>query len=153
MSLNPLSSAEALFWDLRRRGFGFAEIGRRTGVTRQAVYKALLKADKAMAKAFWDTAGTYKIDLDKVDPKKGMATGYSHALRSRVVLVYSPVRGILVWYEESSNCQGCEKRNECLAIIEEEASRLGDTHPMDHDKEPAELAEELFRRIWPEGFN
>ena len=153
MSLNPLSSAEALFWDLRRRGLGFAEIGRRTGVTRQAVYKALLKADEAMAKAFWDTAETYKIDLVKVDPKRGMASGYSHALRSRVVLVYSPDRGILVWYEESSHCRDCEKREECLEIIEEEAHRLGSTRRMDPDKEPAELAEELFRGIWPEGFD
>ena len=153
MPVNPLSPNESLFWDLRLKGLGFAEIGRRTTVTRQAVYKALLKADKAMGEALSDVAGTYKIDLERVSPEKGMAVGYSHALKSRVVLAYSPKRGILVWYGYNGQCRGCARRDECRSIILEEAERLGVSVQGDSGREPAELAEDVLREAWPEGLD
>ena len=154
MAVNPLTSSEASFWDLRRRGKGFAGIGRETGVTRQAVYKAMLKADRAMSGAFTDVAGTYRIDLEKVSTRMGMARGYSHTLRSMVVLAYDPDRGITVWYDYAGNCRGCAKRSECMSKILSEAERLGIAPPQEVDKmEPAEVAEEVLRKAWPEGFD
>jgi hypothetical protein len=154
VAVNPLTPSEASFWDLRRRGKGFAEIGRVTGVTRQAVYKAMLKADKAMADAFTDVAGTYRIDLEKVSTGMGMARGYSHTLRSMVVLAYDPDRGITVWYDYAGNCNGCAKRSECMSRILSEAARLGVTPPEGAEKmAPAEVAEEVLRKAWPEGFD
>ena len=154
MAVNPLTPSEASFWDLRRRGMGFAQIGRKTGVTRQAVYKAMLKADRAMADAFADVAGTYRIDLKKVSTKMGMSRGYSHALRSMVVLAYDPDRGITVWYDYAGNCKGCARRSECMSKILSEAERLGVTPPEEAEMmEPAEVAEEVLRKAWPEGFD
>ena len=151
MPVNPLSHSESTFWDLRRKGLGFAQIGRKTGITRQAVYKALLKADKAMTKALREIADTYKIDLEKANTQKGMATGYSHALQNRVILAYSPKRGMLVWYEYTGQCKGCPRRQECRSIILEEAERLGSILTK-NDREPAELAQDILREAWPEGF-
>ncbi len=151
MAVNPLTRSESVFWDLRFKGLSFAEIGRRTKVTRQAVYKALLKADKAMADALRDVAGTYKIDLEGMNPEKGMAAGYSHALKSKVILAYSPKRGILVWYEYNGQCRECVRRDECASIIAEEAKRLGVSIQDEPGKEPAELAEDVLKRAWPEG--
>ena len=152
MAVDPLSPSESVFWDLRFRGLGFAEIGRKTNVTRQAVYKALLKADKTMAEALRDVAGTYRIDLETVNPEKGMASGYSQALKSRVVLAYSPRRGILVWYEYNGQCRECARREECRSIIVEEAERLGvEIADEELGGEPAELSEKVLRKAWPEG--
>ena len=133
---------------------GFAEIGRQTGVTRQAVYKALLKADEEMAKAFRDVAATYKVELRKVNPRIGMAVGYSQALRSRVILAYSPRRGMLTWYEYNGQCNDCAQRSRCLSTVLEEARRLGVDLPAKGEKmEPAQLAEEILRKAFPEGFS
>jgi len=152
MAIDPLSPTESLFWSLRLKGLRLAEIGRRANVTRQAVYKALLKADRVMAEALRDVAGTYRIDLEKIDPKRGMAVGYSHALGSRVVLAYAPGRGILTWYEYKGQCRACARREECKAIVLEEAERLGVSIQGDLQTEPAELAEEVLRKAWPEAF-
>jgi len=152
LALDPLSGSESRFWELRRRGLGFADIGRETGVTRQAVYKALLKADREMSSAFEDVAGTYRIDLEKMDPETGIAVGYSQALGSKVVLAYSPGRGIITWYEYQGQCNDCARREDCLSTLRAEAERLDLTRELDWDREPAEIAEELMRRAWPEGF-
>jgi len=120
-------------------------------VTRQAVYLALRLADRNMMKAFKELAATYKVKDFKIDTEKGLLIGQSQALGSAVIMAYSPGNGIQMWYKYDGQCDGCEKRGECLSLVKGEARRLGvELLKGDQDLPPAKLAEVVFRRAWPE---
>jgi len=154
MGVDPLTSRRASWWGYRRRGFSLAEIGRMFGVTRQAVYDALRLADRDMVKAFRELCSTYKITDPVIDAERGMLIGYSRALESRVLLVYSPGRGINTWYRYRGQCEGCERYDQCMSLVGEEAERLGvEISGEEENLPPAKLAEIVFHRAWPEVFH
>jgi hypothetical protein len=151
MGIDPLTSKRAAWWEQRRRGLSLAQIGRSFGVTRQAVYLALRLADRRMQKAFKELAATYKVRDLKIDTEKGLLLGQSQALGSAVIMAYSPGQGIQMWYRYNGQCDHCEKRDDCLSLIREEARRLGvRVVKGDEILPPAKLAEAVFRRAWPE---
>lgn len=151
MGIDPLTLKRAEWWEHRRSGVSLAEIGRRFGVTRQAVYLALRLGDREMTKAFRQLTETYKVVERKVDTQKGLLLGYSQALGSHVIMAYSPGKGINLWYKYDGQCEGCERREECARLISEEADRLSIGISRDEkDLPPAKLAEIVFRRAWPE---
>jgi len=78
-------------------------------------------------------------------------TGYSKALDSELLFVYSPGKGINVWYRYEGQCLSCPKRDECRDLVLKEAQRLGVEVANDERmRPPAKLAEIAFRRVWPE---
>lgn len=104
-----------------------------------------------MLKAFKQLAETYKVTQTKIDTEKGLLLGYSQALGSRVIMAYSPQKGIHLWYKYDGQCQDCEKQEECRLMIKEEAKRL-DIRILSEEEDlpPAKLAEIVFTRAWPE---
>ena len=133
-----------------------SQIGRMVGVSRQAVSKTLMQADKVVKKTMIDAAKSYKINVYRINQEKGILSGYSKALDSPVLVTYSPGKGINVWYKHTGLCEQCEQEEECRKTIIAEADRLGiqprdlippgtdlDTYP------PAKLAEKLFEIVFP----
>ncbi len=150
MGIDPLTAKRAVWWEQRRRGLSLAEIGRGFGVTRQAVYLALGLADRRMVKTFRELASTCKVLSPRVNTERGLMVGYSQALDSKVLFVYTPGKGIGLWYKYDGQCSSCPKRDECLELIQEEATRLKVTiMPREQDLPPAKLAEIIFKRAWP----
>lgn len=151
VGMDPLTTRRAEWWERRRQGMTLAEIGRLFGVTRQAVYLALRLADREMLKAFKQLSETYKVAQTKIDTKKGLLLGYSQALRSPVIMAYSPKKGISLWYKYEGQCEGCERWADCVRLALGEARRLDvELSPMEKRLPPAKLAEIVFRKAWPE---
>jgi len=128
------------------------------GISRQSVSKTLIQADRAVRQGLLDAAKSYKISPYRVNPEKGIASGFSKALNSPVLITYSPERGVNVWYKHAGLCKGCDHETECRETILAEAKRLGVPHKdlveAGGDAEsspPARLSERLFEIVFPKG--
>ena len=158
VGLNPLTETQSHLWQLRDKGLNLSQIGRMVGVSRQSVSKTLIQADRVVKQTLMDAAKSYKITLYRVNHEKGVAYGFSKALNSPIFLTYSPERGINGWYESSESCVGCDSQTECRRTILAEAARLGVSRDdLIKDKpgtqhSPAELAEGLFKIVFPKRF-
>jgi hypothetical protein len=153
VALNPLTEKQSRFWSLRDQGLNLSQIGRMVGVTRQAVSKTLIQADKIVRQTLVDAAKSYKIDLYRVNQERGVAHGFSKALNSPVFITYSPERGLNIWYRNKGDCEGCDREKECRDLILGEAERLGiksdDLAPEKGSFTPACIAERLYDIIFP----
>jgi len=160
MALNPLTQTQSRLWGLRDRGLNLSQIGRMLGISRQSVSKTLMQADRAVKQGLMDAARSYKISLYRINPEKGIASGFSKALNSPVLVTYSPEHGVNVWYKHAGLCKGCDQEAECRETILAEAKRLGvptqDIVEPGGDAEscpPAKLSERLFEIVFPKGMD
>jgi predicted transcriptional regulator len=156
VALNPLTGKQSRFWELRDRGLTLSQIARMLGITRQSVSKTLIRADVAVRDIMLEAAEAYKIDVYRVNEEKGILSGHSRALGSRIFMTFSPSEGLNVWYRDGKGCAGCEKEGRCRQVILDEAERLGipsgDLAPPGVDPldaTPAHLADRLFEIILP----
>jgi len=128
------------------------------GISRQSVSKTLIQADRAVRQGLMDAAKSYKISLYRMSPEKGIASGFSKALNSPVLVTYSPERGVNIWYKHTGLCKDCDQEDECRETILAEAQRLG-VPPTDlvepggdvEDSPPAKLSERLIEIVFPKG--
>ena len=156
MPLNPLTETQSRLWQLRDRGLNLSQIARMLGVSRQAVSKVLIQADKVVRRTLVEVAQSYKITVYRVDHDRGLLSGFSKALNSPVLITYSPQNGVNVWYRNNGSCADCDMQQECREKILSEARRLG--IPEDslageggdvRSQPPAKLAERLFEIVFP----
>ena len=143
-----LTAHQGMVWGLRKKGFSQTEIASSLGVSRQAIHKSMTKANNKVLDALLDAARTNRLDVEKVDPAKGILLGYSQGFRSRVFLTFSPKSGVQLWYEHQGQCEGCKRRIECterlLEIAEEWEVDLAEEHT---ELPPTLLAEKLFSGV------
>ena len=143
-----LTPKQRKYWSLRRKGLSQAEISRMMGVTRQTVNKTFDAIDSRVSKALLEAAEINRIEVSRVDPKKGFLLGRSPSLGVDVLVTFSDRNGIQVWYRGEGGCSECGWRNSCREKLLFEAEERGIELPEGAEEmEPSELAEILFKKI------
>ena len=143
-----LTPKQRRYWSLRRDGLSQAEISRKMDVTRQTVNKVFDAIDSRVSKALLEAAQVNRIEISRLDPKKGFLLGRSPSLGLDVFITFSGRNGIQLWYRGESDCPECPVHDECRKKLLIEAEDRNIQLP---DKaggmEPSELAETLFKKI------
>ena len=137
-------------WGMRRDGLSLAEIGRRLGVTRQAVSKAMQRIDDKVSRTLEATARAAKIEVRHLDPEKGVLLGYSHETEDRVILTFSTRHGVHIWYYYTGKCSECKFHETCREVILDEAEERGVAlTEEERGRSPAEIARLVFSKVIP----
>jgi hypothetical protein len=142
-----LTPREAGIWDLRRRNNTQSDIGRKLGVSRQAVHKAYQIIDNKVEQAFMEAAETNNLEIKTINLVEGVMVAYSPAHDIPVVVSLSKVNGLKVWYLYEGNCDSCHLKSSCRGILEAEAEERGfPLHTVDQLTPPTQLAHDIFWR-------
>ncbi|MBN2336436.1 hypothetical protein JXL21_12835 [Candidatus Bathyarchaeota archaeon] len=148
-----LTSRETDIWDLRRRENSQSDIGRLLGVSRQAIHKTYQIIDQKVEQAFMEAADSNRLEAKTVNLVDGVMTAYSPAHRLPVVVSFSRINGVKVWYLYEGNCAGCNQNRLCRVILEDEAEERGiELSSADRLLTPSQLAHKIFGR-YAEGNN
>jgi len=142
-----LTKRQALIWRLRVLGLGISEIGRRIGISRQAVHKNIKAIESKIYGGLISTANSIKIDIRKIDIKNGYLVGWSPGLNMEVYITFSTRNGFQVWFKHEGECNKCPLRDECRRIILSEARERNIPLPNDPNIEPTELADIFFKKL------
>jgi len=146
-----LTPKQRKYWGLRRSGMTQAEISREMDVTRQTVNKTFNAVDSRVSKALLEAAQVNRVEINRVDPKKGFLLGRSPSLGMDVLVTFSDRNGILVWYKGEGGCLECSWRGSCKQKLLIEAEDRGIQLPEEaEDMEPSKLADTLFNKIMEE---
>lgn len=145
-----LTDRQLEIWSHRLRGLSKAEIGRRLGITRQAVYDAEGVMLGKIEAALRDAAEANMMEVRYVDPAKGVLLGFSPAMRNRVIVTFSASNGVQTWHYDHPDCQQCKLVERCrrrlLAEAEEREVQLSFK---EGDLPPSKLAHAIFSNIIP----
>ncbi len=146
-----LTPKQRRYWGLRRGGMTQAEISREMDVTRQTVNKTFNVVDSRVSRALLEAAQVNRIEINRVDPKKGFLLGRSPSLGMDVLVTFSDRNGILVWYRGEGGCSECSWQSSCKKKLLIEAEDRGIQLPEAvEDMKPSKLAETLFTNIMEE---
>ena len=142
-----LTTRESDIWDLRRRENSQSEISRLMGVSRQAIHKAYQIIDQKIEQAFMEVADTNHLEAKTVNLVDGVMEAYSPAHRLPVVVSFSKVNGVKVWYFYEGNCDGCNYNKLCRVTLEDEAEERGiELSDAERLLTPSRLAHRIFSR-------
>lgn len=145
-----LTDRQLEIWSHRLRGLSKAEIGRRLGITRQAVYDAEGVMLGKIEAALRDAAEANMMEVRYVDPAKGVLLGFSPAMRNRVIVTFSASNGVQTWHYDHPDCRQCKLVERCrrrlLAEAEEREVQLSFK---ERDLPPSKLAHAIFSSIIP----
>jgi hypothetical protein len=141
----PAGEKQFEFWILRRNGFPNINIAKRFGVSRQAVSRALLSMDKRIEEALLEMARANKIEVEKLDSKKGILFGRSVPFKANAVVFVSVKHGMQVWYEHEGECGSCERYRECIELLWDFAEEMG--LKLQSTEDPTKIADELFEKL------
>ena len=137
-------------WCMRRDGLSLAEIGRRLGITRQAVHNITGDIDDHMEKTLKTVASAAKIEPRHIDTTKGILLGYSHETNNRAIITFSSRHGAQIWQHHTGKCEGCQSQDACKKTILDEAEERGITLTKEEkEKAPTELAHIVFSKVIP----
>lgn len=140
-----LTPRQKSIWGLSRSGLSESKIATRLSISRQAVHKALDLAEGKVLRALLDAAELDRFEVKKVDPIRGILVGFSPGFRLRVFLTYGVRNGIQLWYEHRGQCDGCQRKEECLRMLQGCAEEWGVTLTAEElSLPPTKLAERLF---------
>jgi len=146
-----LTPKQRKYWGLRRSGLTQAEISREMDVTRQTVNKTFNAIDSSVSRALLEAAQVNKVEISRVDPKRGFLLGRSPSLGMDVLVTFSDRNGILVWYRGEGGCSECSWLNSCKQKLLMEAEDRDIRLPEEaKGMEPSKLAEMLFKKIMEE---
>ncbi len=146
-----LTTRETDIWDLRRRQNSQSDISRLLGVSRQAIHKTYQIIDQKMGQAFMEAADTNNLEAKTVNLVDGVMEAHSPAHRIPVVVSFSKVNGVKVWYFYEGNCDGCIHNRLCKVTLENEAEERGiELNDADGLLTPSQLARRLFSRYMEE---
>jgi predicted transcriptional regulator len=142
-----LTRRESSIWDLRRRKLKQSEIGRRLGITRQAVHKALGIIDSKVEQAFREAAETNKLEIRSLNLVDGIMEAYSPAYQIPVIVSLSRANGLKVWHLYEGNCAQCGYERSCRQMLSAEAGERGiELTGEDRRMPPTHLALKIFSR-------
>ena len=142
-----LTDKQASLWKLRSLNLSISEIASRLGISRQAVHRSLQVIDMKVYKALTSVATACKVEIRRIDVKKGFLVGWSPWLGVDVYITFSVKNGIQVWFKHKGNCKECSLRDECRRILLSEAEERGINLPKDERIEPSQLAEIFFKEL------
>ncbi len=141
----PAGEKQFEFWILHRNGFPNINIAKRFGVSRQAVSRALLSMDKRIEESLLEMARANKIEVEKLDSKKGILFGRSVPFKANAVVFVSVKHGMQVWYEHEGECGSCERYRECIELLWDFAEEMG--LKLQSTEDPTKIADELFEKL------
>lgn len=143
-----LTPKQLSFWSLRRQGLTQAEVSRKIGVTPQTTNKTFNAIDAKISRALTDTAQLHRLDIRRIDLKKGFLLGYSPTWRRDALVTFSVSNGIQVWYKGEGDCSECTKLDTCRQVLMRESEERGIPLPRDKSRiNPSHLADNLFKAI------
>lgn len=145
-----LTDRQMRIWRLRLRGLSKAEIGRRLGITRQAVYDAEGVSLRKIDSALRHSAEANMIEVRYIDTKRGILLGFSPATRNRVIVTFSAKNGMQTWHYEQLDCGECQWEERCSQRLLDEAKERGiAVSEEERLLPPSKLAHLIFSRVIP----
>jgi len=145
-----LTNRQLEIWRLRFRGLSKAEVGRRLGITRQAVYDAENVTLEKVEAALLHVAEASRIEARYVDPKKGILHGFDPATESMVVITFSAKNGVQTWHYEQPDCDPCQWRESCKRrLLDEAEERDIQVSARERALLPSRLAHAIFSKVVP----
>ena len=140
----PADEKQFEFWLLRRNGLPNINIAKHFGVSRQAISRALLSMDKRIEEIMLEMARANRIEVEKLDSKKGILFGRS-GLKANAIIFVSAKHGMQVWYEHEGECGSCDRYRECIELLWDFAQEM---HlKLRSTEDPTKIADELFRKL------
>ena len=145
-----MTASQLKIWDMSRSGLSQAEIGRRTSVTRQAVYDALGIALEKVESALRHAADADMVEVRHVDPKMGILQGFSPSLGNRVIITFSIKHGIQTWHYENVECPRCKWSDRCRGRLLDEAEERNVSLSNEEKNLPSsKMAHVIFSKVIP----
>lgn len=141
----PAGEKQFEFWVLRRNGLPNINIAKRFGVSRQAVSRALLSMDKRIEETLLEMARANRIEVEKLDSKKGILFGKSVPFKANAIIFVSTKHGMQVWYEHDGECGSCERYRECIELLWDFADEM--QLKLQSTNDPTKIADELFEKL------
>jgi len=138
-------------WSLRLKGLSKAEIGRRLGITRQAVYDAEGVMLEKVEQALVHSAESNMIEPEYIDPTQGVLLGRNPVNNRKVIITFSPRNGVQTWHYQHPDCSICKWVSRCRErlIMEAEERNIQLSHE-EKGLSPSELANVIFSSLIPE---
>ena len=130
---------------MRRSGVPNITIAQRTGISRQAVSRALLTMDKKIETELREMAKANQIAIDAMNAERGILLGRSIPFQTAAIVFVSEKHGVQVWYEHEGDCGTCQRYTECIELLWDYATELGIR--IEKTADPTEMAEELFEKV------
>ena len=145
-----LTDRQLEIWKLRFKGLKQAEVGRRLGITRQGVYDAEKQMLYKVESALKHVAQVNRLDVDTLDPSKGILHGYHPATKNRVIVTFSATNGVQTWHYEDPDCDVCQWEGNCKQRLLDEAEEREIQLSIDERSMPAsKLAHVIFSKVIP----
>jgi len=146
-----LTNRQLEIWKLRFKGLKQAEVGRRLGITRQGVHDAEKQMLYKVESALKHVAQINRLDVDTLDPSKGILHGYHPATKNRVIVTFSAANGVQTWHYEDPDCDVCQWEENCKQRLIDEADERDIQLSDEERKQPAsKLAHTIFSKAIPE---
>ena len=145
-----LTDRQLEIWSLRFKGLSKAEVGRRLGITRQAVYDAEKYTLEKVEAALLHVAEASRIEVRYIDPTKGILHGYDPATESRVIVTFSARNGVQTWHYEQPDCGSCTWVESCKQrLLNEAEEREIMLSTEERVLPPSSLAHVIFSKVVP----
>ena len=145
-----LTDRQLEIWRLLFRGLSKAEVGRRLGITRQGVYDAEKQMLQKVESALNHVAQVSRLDVDYLDPRKGILHGYHPSTRNRVIVTFSARNGVQTWHYEQPDCELCTWKENCKQRLLDEAEERDIRLSAEESKlPPSKLAHAIFSKVVP----
>jgi hypothetical protein len=145
-----LTERQLEIWRLRFKGLSKAEVGRRLGITRQAVYDAEKYTLEKVESALSHVAEASRIEVHYLDPSKGVLLGFDPSTNNRVIVTFSARNGVQTWHYEHPNCGECHWEENCRRRLMDEAEeREIDLSAEEMKLPPSRLAHTIFSKVIP----
>jgi len=146
-----LTERQLEIWRLRFKGLSKAEVGRRLGITRQAVYDAEKYTLEKVESALRHVADASRIEVQYLDPSKGVLLGLDPSTSNRVIVTFSARNGVQTWHHEQPDCGQCQWEENCRRRLVDEAEERGiRLSTEERELPPSKLAHSIFSKIIPE---
>ncbi len=145
-----LTERQLEIWRLRFKGLSKAEVGRRLGITRQAVYDAEKYTLERVESALRHVADASRIEVRFLDPSKGVLLGFDPSTSNRVIVTFSARNGVQTWHYEQPDCGACQWEENCKQRLLDEAEERNITlSEKERRLPPSKLAHLIFSKIIP----
>ena len=146
-----LTNKQLEIWKQLTRKTSKAEIGRRLGITRQAVHYAEEAIVPKIEQALIQVAYANMLDVKYIDTNRGVLLGYSPSTKNKVIVTFSATNGVQTWHYQNPDCNQCEWVERCKTRLIEEASERGiELSNNVINEPPSKLAIHIFSQIIPE---
>jgi predicted transcriptional regulator len=145
-----LTERQLEIWRLRFKGMSKAEVGRRLGITRQAVYDAEKYTLEKVESALRHVADASRIEVHYLDSSKGVLLGLDPSTSNRVIVTFSARNGVQTWHYEQPDCGACMWEESCKRRLVDEAEERGvQLSAEERELPPSKLAHGIFSKIIP----